>query len=246
MYREVSDLQILNHRLVEKTAYQTPYYVIRGNSNGPTVMITAGVHGNERANVQAIKTWLSLFQKRILHITNGTLVIVPLVNQNAYQLCIRGVPDLNRTFPRVAGGTARHPLSAALFRLAARFKPMWYIDLHEANGLSKIQPRVLGQTLITNPTSTAIPAVKRIIGLMNRSIPQPTKHFTIRLHELPGSGRTAAARLLHCRSITVETSYHLPFADRVRYQMKILRRVLYETGLIKAPAKAAKKEVTSP
>ncbi|XID93782.1 succinylglutamate desuccinylase/aspartoacylase family protein [Paenibacillaceae bacterium WGS1546] len=196
-------------------------------------MVTAGVHGDERANILSAKKLMRLLQNDILHINQGTLIIVPIVNQNAYKRRIRGIPDLNRTFPRKPNEAARHPLSTALFRLAAEFQPAWYIDLHEARGFSKVNPKVLGQTLIANPKSGAIPLVKQIVARMNRSIAKKSTHFSVRIRKLPGSGRTAAHRLLHSKAITVETSCNLPISVRVNYQIKILRHILNEAGLIK-------------
>lgn len=226
-------MKITKHQLAKATRFETPYYMIKGSSNGNTVMVTAGVHGNESASIIGAKKLVSHLQKNSLRINCGRLIIVPIVNQKAYKCHIRGIPDLNRTFPRNQHDkTASHPLSAAIFNLAKQFQPTWYIDLHEARGLSKLNPRVLGQTLITNPQSKAIPAVKRVIGHMNRSIVQESKHFTIRLQKLPGSARTAANNLLNARAITVETSCVLPKAVRANLQMRIVRHFLKEAGLI--------------
>ncbi|KQO17485.1 succinylglutamate desuccinylase/aspartoacylase family protein [Paenibacillus sp. Leaf72] len=80
-------------------------------------MIKAGVQEDETANILAAKKLLDLLQKDILHIENGMLIIVPIVNQIAYKRRIRDIPDLNRTILRKPNQAASHPLSAALFRL---------------------------------------------------------------------------------------------------------------------------------
>jgi predicted deacylase len=229
-------LHIIKHRLGKSIKFETPYYIIKGRLKGNTVMITAGVHGNEIASIRAAKKLLVLLQKGKLHINSGMLILVPIVNQNAYKQRIRGFPDLNRTFPSKSNKGSYHPLSAALFRLAKRYQPKWYIDLHEANGLSNVNPKVLGQTLIANPKSKAIPSARRIVRHMNHSIDQKSRHFTIRLRNLPGSGRTAAFRLLNSKAITVETSWNLPISDRLNFQMEIIRTILREAELIKDDA----------
>ncbi|BBH20062.1 hypothetical protein Back11_14070 [Paenibacillus baekrokdamisoli] len=224
-------MRIIKKQLAEDTQFETPYFMIRGNAEGNKVMITAGVHGNERASVIAAKKLLSMLKMESMRIHKGTLIIVPIVNQVAYKRHIRGVPDLNRTFPRNIKEKARHPLSAALFQLAKDYQPDWYIDLHEANDLSSLDPRVLGQTLITNPGSKAVPTVKRVVNRINRSIVPPARRFTIKLSILPGSGRNAANRLLKSKSITVETCWSLPVSNRVHFQSKILHYLLDEAGL---------------
>lgn len=225
-------MNITKHRLAGATKFETPYYMIKGVSKGNTVIVTAGVHGNESASILGAMKLMNLLQKKSLRINRGMLIIVPIVNQKAYKSHIRGIPDLNRTFPRNCYSKAQHPLSAALFRLAKQFRPTWYIDLHEARGFSKLNPDVLGQTLITNPQSKAIPAVKRVISRMNRTLVNRSRHFSIRLNKLPGSGRNAADLILESKAITVETSCDLPIPDRVHFQINILRHLLKEAGLI--------------
>ncbi|WP_282936952.1 succinylglutamate desuccinylase/aspartoacylase family protein [Paenibacillus sp. RC67] len=148
-------MQITKHLLDKNTKFETPYFIIHGDYKGSTVMVTAGVHGTERAGILSAKKLLKWIQSRVIHIYSGKLIVIPTVNQIAVKRHLRGIPDLNRTFPSPRAKAARHPLSRAVFQLAKRQQPGWYIDLHKANGLSKINPRSLGQTLITNPGSQA-------------------------------------------------------------------------------------------
>ncbi|HEY2494331.1 MAG TPA: succinylglutamate desuccinylase/aspartoacylase family protein, partial [Paenibacillus sp.] len=162
----------------------------------------------------------------------GRLIIVPIVNKKAYKKRIRGIPDLNRNFPKKANKSATHSLAASLFQLATRYKPSWYLDLHEANGLSQLNSKVLGQTLITNPKSLSKPAIRRIMNRVNGTTLVKSHHFNLRLHELPGSSRTAIARILGAKSITVETCWSLKRSTRVKYQVDIVCRFLREAGLM--------------
>lgn len=224
---------IQKYTLLPSTPYSTSYYMARSARTGPAVMIVAGIHGNETASVHAARKLVRMIGKDQLRIHKGSLMIVPIVNKKAYRQRIRGVPDLNRTFPRKAGQAAKHTLSAALFEAARRFHPSWYLDLHEANGLSQRNAKVLGQTLISNPGSSSLPAARKVIKALNRGIGNTSHYFNLRLHELPGSSRTAAARILGARAVTVETGWSLPFSTRVQYQIDIARRFLSEAGLTK-------------
>ncbi|AZK49031.1 succinylglutamate desuccinylase/aspartoacylase family protein [Paenibacillus lentus] len=224
---------VQQYTLSPNTPYSTLYYMARSARPGPAVMIVAGIHGNETASIQAANKLVRMIGKDQLLIHKGSLMIVPIVNKKAYRQRIRGVPDLNRTFPRKAGQAAKHPLSAALFEAAKRYRPSWYLDLHEANGLSQRNAKVLGQTLITNPGSPAVPAARKVIKTINRSIANHSHYFNLRLHELPGSSRTAAARILGARAVTIETGWSLPFSTRVQYQIDIVRRFLSEAELMK-------------
>lgn len=225
-------MHITRHLLAKNTKFETPYYIINGDSHGSTVMVTAGVHGTERAGFLSAKKLLSLLRSNAIRIRSGKLVLIPIVNQIAVKRYIRGVPDLNRTFPTLRVKAARHPLSRAVFQLAKQQKPVWYIDLHEANGLSRLNRKSLGQTLITNPGSQATPVAKRVIHRMNGSIRRKSRHFSILIRQLPGSGRSAAFHLLKAKAITVETGIGLPIEERIDNQLNILRSILREGGLI--------------
>ncbi|MBW5446316.1 deacylase [Cohnella sp. CFH 77786] len=232
-------MKVIVHTLSKGSKFETPYYIAIGDQPGNAVIVTAGVHGNEPASVLAAGNAVADLRGGVLQIARGTLIIVPLVNREAYRRKTRGypgVPDLNRTFPRRPGDPARHPLSDALFRLAREYRAAWYFDLHEANGLSRLNPKVLGQTLIANPGNSSIPAVERTIAKINRSISLPNRHYTMRLRGLPGSGRHAAHHLLQIRAVTVETCWSLPLAHRISYHANILRLLLGEAGILEASA----------
>lgn len=216
--------------LAPSTAFATPYYVISARKPGPVFMIVSGIHGNEPASIRAAQTLAGKFQRRELLLSRGKLIIVPLVNQRAYRQKIRGVPDLNRTFPRASGYRATHPLSAALFRLAQKHRPSWYLDLHEANGLSQTNPKRVGQTLIVSPSSRAATTARQIVNRMNRSVGVPSYYFNIKQRERSGTSRMAVQKLLGARAVTVETCWSLNFALRVRYQQEIVRHFLRMSG----------------
>ncbi|CAI6084344.1 hypothetical protein PAECIP112173_04256 [Paenibacillus sp. JJ-100] len=223
---------VTRHVLAASSAYATPYYIVRTMNPGPVIMITSGIHGNETASMAAAQKLADdcATGRRVIH--RGTLIIVPRVNQQAYAKKIRGKPDLNRTFPRRSSGKAKHPLAAAVFQLARKHEADWWLDLHEANGLSQLSPRVLGQTLITNPGSSSVPICRSVIERMNRSISMRKHHFNLKRHELPGSARTAASKVLKAKSVTVETCWSLKRAVRIKYQTEIVHHFLREIGML--------------
>lgn len=225
-------MRVNQYQLAAGTSYKTAYYIARSDRKGPACLITAGIHGNEIAGMRAAGNIAQSLMRHSLALQRGTLIIVPIVNRQASRKRIRGVPDINRTFPRHPKDRARHPLSAALVRLAKKHRPEWVLDLHEANGFSRVDPKVLGQSLITNSRNASLPVVRRIAKRMNRSIKRSSRQFTVRLRSLPGSSRTGAARLLRAKAVTVETSWNLPLSLRVQFQETIVRHFLREAGLI--------------
>lgn len=227
-------MKIKKYMLGKGYSWTTPYYIATGKQGGPSVMVVAGIHGKEIASILAAEKLVELLNQQKLQISQGKLVIVPVVNQEAYRKRIRGIPDLNRTFPHTKKQAASNPLSAAVFQLTQKHQPEWYLDLHEANGLSQKDAKVLGQTLISDKDNPVVPAVRRTIKRMNTSIKVKDRHFNIRLHELPGSSRTAAARILGARAVTVETGWSLPKNVRIKYQLEIVLHFLREAGMVKA------------
>lgn len=220
------------YTLASSTSHATPYYVVKGMYPGPVFMVVSGIHGNESAGVRAAQTLVNRLRQGELYIDRGTLIIVPLMNQKAYRKRIRGVPDLNRTFPRSKNGSAKHPLSVALLQLVRRYEPSWYLDLHEANGLSQKNPRRLGQSIIIKPGSRGTATAKRIIRDINRTINNTSYHFNIRLRERPGSSRAAVSRIRGAKAFTVETCWSLERDLRIRYQIDIVSRFLRSAGLM--------------
>ena len=223
---------IESHTLASSTSYATPYYVIRGELLGPVFMVVSGIHGNETASIRAAKNIVNHLRQGELYIYRGTLIIVPLMNQKAYRKRIRGVPDLNRTFPRTRNGSAKHPLSVALLQLVRRYRPTWYLDLHEANGLSQRNPKRLGQSIIIKPGSQGTVTARRLIKDINRTIAKPSYHFNIRLRGRPGSSRAAVSRIIGAKAFTVETCWSLDRDLRIRYQIDIVSRFLTSAGLM--------------
>lgn len=222
-----------NHTLASSTSYATPYYVIRGDYPGPVVMVVSGIHGNEIGSIRAAQRIVDRFMQGRLYIYRGTVIVIPLMNQKAYRKRIRGIPDLNRTFPRSSQKSAKHPLAAALLQLVLRYRPTLYLDLHEANGLSQKNPRRLGQTIIMNPGSRGISSAKRIIKGVNQTISNRSHHFNIRLRERPGSSRAAVSRILSAKAFTVETCWSLDRELRIRYQIDIVSRFLISAGVLR-------------
>jgi hypothetical protein len=83
-------------------------YVIRGKRAGPTVFISAAIHGDELNGIEIIRR---LRQLHLLTKLKGTLILVPIVNIYGAINLSRYLPDrrdMNRSFP----GSAKGPLAS--------------------------------------------------------------------------------------------------------------------------------------
>ena len=92
-------------RLVTGTRISLPVNVLHGRHDGPTVWVSAAVHGDEIAGVEIIRRVVASIDARELA---GTLLTVPIVNVHGFLNGDRYLPDrrdLNRSFPGSASGS---------------------------------------------------------------------------------------------------------------------------------------------
>ncbi|WP_019588771.1 succinylglutamate desuccinylase/aspartoacylase family protein [Deinococcus apachensis] len=83
-----------------------PFVVVRGMREGPTLLVTAGVHGAEYASIDAAYELADTDPAGL----SGTLVVLPVVNPSAFwerRIYVNPIDgrNLNRVFPGQAGGT---------------------------------------------------------------------------------------------------------------------------------------------
>lgn len=106
-----------------------PLVVVRGPEAGPTVFISAALHGDEIIGVEIIRR---LLRMPALGALRGTLLAVPIVNTLAFLHQSRYLPDrrdLNRSFP----GSKTGSLAARLAHLFLREivdRSDYGVDLH--------------------------------------------------------------------------------------------------------------------
>mgnify|MGYP001138025223 CR=1 FL=1 len=82
-----------------------PVHIIRSKKPGPTVFISAAVHGDEINGIEIIRRLIS---QKTFKIIRGTLIAVPMVNVYGVVNQSRYMPDrrdLNRCFPGSAKGS---------------------------------------------------------------------------------------------------------------------------------------------
>lgn len=92
-------------RLVTGSMISIPIRVLHGAQAGPTIWLSAAVHGDEVAGVEIIRRTLAALDPRALR---GTIIAVPIVNVHGFLNGDRYFPDrrdLNRSFPGSANGS---------------------------------------------------------------------------------------------------------------------------------------------
>ena len=117
--------------LSDHTPVTMSVHVIHGREDGPTVFVSAGIHGDEVIGIEIVRRLLTSTKLRKLR---GTLIVVPIVNSFGFINKSRYLPDrrdLNRSFPGSEGGSlAARLANMFLTEIVARCDIG--IDLHSA------------------------------------------------------------------------------------------------------------------
>lgn len=110
-----------------------PAFIVRSSKEGPTVGLTAAVHGNELNGIPVIHRLIRVLNKHPLK--RGAVVAVPIVNVPGYlqaQRAFEDGVDLNRTMPGKANGNESDVYAHRfLDRIVRHFD--YLIDLHTAS-----------------------------------------------------------------------------------------------------------------
>lgn len=92
-------------RLYTATKVEIPVIIERSKIAGPTVLITAGIHGDEINGVEIVR---QLIAKKINKPARGTIICIPIINVFGFLDMARYFPDgkdLNRVFPGHKNGS---------------------------------------------------------------------------------------------------------------------------------------------
>ena len=90
-----------------------PVTVVNGVADGPTLFVTAAIHGDELNGIAIVRELLSRVESEVA----GTLICVPMVNVLGVQFHSRYLPDrrdLNRCFPGSASGSTASRMANTL------------------------------------------------------------------------------------------------------------------------------------
>lgn len=117
--------------------------IVRGLQEGPTVFVTAALHGDEINGCGAVRAFI---QDENLRLVKGTLILVPVLNVPAFERHSRYLPDrrdLNRSFPGTPDGSLASRMAYRIFHDLASCCD-YGIDLHTAAVRRTNYPTVRG------------------------------------------------------------------------------------------------------
>jgi predicted deacylase len=219
-------------RLYTDTDICMPVHVIRGKKEGPTVFVSAAVHGDELNGIEIIRRLINL---KSLKIKAGTLILVPMVNVYGVLNQTRYMPDrrdLNRCFP----GSPKGSLAGIVANkfLTEIVKHCHYgIDLHTGaihrSNLPQVRANLKDQETLELAEAFGVPV------LLNANLRD-------------GSLRQAAVEL-GTKILLYEAGQALRFDElSIRAGIRGITNVLVHLGMVsnKKKTKGPKKQPTQP
>jgi uncharacterized protein len=202
------------------TALRLPLAVWRGAFDGPTVALTAALHGDELSGVGALR---ALLRERPFELARGTLLVVPVANGPAFERQSRYSPDrrdLNRCFPGRSRGSPSSRLARLLFREVVGRADVC-IDLHSAAAPRTNFPHLRLDT--SDAASLALAHAFRAPWILHH-------------RGNPGSLRRAAQAAGRPSLVVEAGSPGRIEAGLVDWTLLGLRRILVHLGLVEGPA----------
>ena len=128
-------------RLPTGTLIDIPVHVFNGEKPGPTVLVQAGLHGDEINGVETLRRMLGA---DMFHVSKGAVIVVPVLNVFGFIHYSRDVPDgkdVNRSFPGKKTGSLASRIAHAY---TSQVLPLadYGIDLHTGGGQRHNYPQV--------------------------------------------------------------------------------------------------------
>ena len=135
-------------RSFEASYVNAPVFVARGATPGPTLCLSAGIHGDELNGVEVARR---AFAQIDLQTLRGAVIALIAINAEGVRTGNRYLSDrrdLNRSFPGSAGGSVASIIAHAVFSKVVKQCDA-LVDLHTASNQSANVPQIRAD--LSNP-----------------------------------------------------------------------------------------------
>lgn len=128
-------------RLPTGTLIDIPIYVFNSKNPGPTILIQAGLHGDEINGIEIVRR---MIYEKYFKIKKGTIIAVPILNVFGFIHFSRDLPDgkdVNRSFPGSKSGSLA---SRIAYHYTSTILPQidFCIDLHTGGARRHNYPQI--------------------------------------------------------------------------------------------------------
>lgn len=203
-----------------------PVHVFEADEPGATVIIEAGIHGDEIAGVHALEELL----EDELRPRRGRLIVIPRMNPAAYRARQRARPgglDLNRCFPGDA--EAEEPerrLARKYMDLMLDERPALLATLHESTKRHHPDvPASFGQTVVYGIEDKP-PVVDLVVAKMNETLEHPYERWAPHCYPVPTSSTEVIVDAIGCVGLCIETWMGFEERRRIDMQREVVRHLL--------------------
>ena len=235
------------------TNQEVTVYTIKGETSGPTVLIFAGIHGDERACPVVAAKYSNIRLKK------GNIVVVPRLNAVAIQKKKRNGlgGDMNRLFDQPE--TSKNP-DVKVVNLAKELikKADYVVNMHQGHGFysptwinSRRNPSRWGQSNVVDAPYFDLPNgdklelekfANKVVQRSKENITDRRFHFQVNntntgsddsRHKVQRKSLTYyAVTKEHKHAIAIEVTKNCTFAQATTYLVIALNAVINETGIV--------------
>jgi hypothetical protein len=103
---ESKNIPLNTYYLPTKTSIEIPVHVYRSANPGPTLLLSAGMHGDETNGIEILRKIIT--RQDVQQLKCGSLIAIPVINIVSFLFGSRDLPDgrdLNRCFPGNKNGS---------------------------------------------------------------------------------------------------------------------------------------------
>ncbi|ADO76620.1 DUF6305 family protein [Halanaerobium praevalens] len=223
----LSQIKPIIAKLFQGESKNVAYY-INGQAKAKTILINAGIHGDE------IASQLAALKLKKAEVKGGRLVVIPRANPQACNKNQRNYPQsekLNRSFPPSKKITNTQIRAAAIFDLIKKIAPQLLLDLHESENFNRLNKNYVGQSIIAYPTAQSVWQGAQVVELINQDIEKQIEKFSLISPPKTGSLTQATGKHLKIPAFTLETCQKLTLAKRINYQLNLIELFLKANGV---------------
>ena len=213
-------------RLPTGTLIDIPVHVFNAKRPGPTILLQAGLHGDE---INGVETLRRMLEQGDFKIEKGGVIVVPILNIFGFIHFSRDVPDgkdVNRSFPgRKTGSLA----SRIAYHYTNEILPQidFGIDLHTGGGQRHNYPQI--RYTLEDKTS------KQLAQAFDAPFYFPSRLIT-------GSFRKAAYRMQK-PIVVYEAGESMRFDEQsIEKAISGIKNVLFSYGMLSKPVKLPKRK----
>ena len=212
---------------VPDTQIEIPITIINGAEEGPTLLVTAGIHGGEYPGIAAAMELGGELEPEHLH---GRLIMLHPVNIQGFWarrefIVPEDGKNLNRVFPGRADGTLSEKIA---YLISSRLFPLadFYVDLHSGDIHESLHPYVYYPGQPTEEVAQKARSVAKVLNV----------EYMVRSMATGGAYNYAASTGLP--SILIERGgAGLCLHEDIEEYKSDLRNILRKLGLLAEPVK---------